>query len=305
MAIKSTFSNTLTGIKFQTMNDIPNLQLWLDASDSTTLFAGTGVTKNSFIDSSSNNFTITRTGTPGQGTFTPFPTNGAVYNPTVHGGSAYFNGSSYLTINGNQVLNFGSSNWTVEMWVNLTRIPTAPANSMELIGCGTYNTPDGLMFMIDNQLSMITNNDTFYRSGVGHGLTANTWNHVAYVRSGNVIYFYVNGLQKGSVAFTGSVGIGSNTYIGCETGQMAFVEGYISNLRVVNGTALYTTNFAVPTAPLTSTTDTSLLLNFTNGLALDGAGKNNLVLNGEELSSILLKNMELVLITLMVMETIY
>ena len=234
-----------------------------------------------FIDSSSNTFEITKTGTPAQGSFSPFPLNGVAYSPSVHGGSAYFDGSSYLTINGNQVLNFGSSNWTVEMWVNLTRIPTADANQMEVIGCGTYNSPDGLLFLIGGQLSVITNNDTFYRSGVSHGLTANTWNHVAYVRNGNVIYFYVNGLQKGSVAFTGSVGTGSNTYIGCETGQMAFVEGYISNLRVVKNTALYTSNFIPSTSPLTNIADTSLLLNFTNGSILDAVGKNDIKLVGD------------------------
>lgn len=238
------------------------------------------ISKDTFLDSSTNNLTINRNGTPTQGSFSPYALNGVAYNPSVHGGSAYFNGSSYLTINGNQVLNFGSSNWTVEMWVNLTRIPTGDANHMELMGCGTYNSSDGLLFMVGNQLSIITNNDTFYRSGVNHGITANTWNHVAYVRNGNVIYFYVNGSQKGSVAFTGSVGTGPNTYIGCETGQMAFVEGYISNLRVVKNTALYTSPFTPSTSPLTNVADTSLLLNFTNGGIIDSTAKNDLTTVG-------------------------
>ena len=49
---------------------------------------------NTFLDSSTNNFAITRVGTTTQGSFSPYPLNGSVYNPSVHGGSAYFNGSS-------------------------------------------------------------------------------------------------------------------------------------------------------------------------------------------------------------------
>jgi hypothetical protein len=49
-------------------------------------------------------------------------------------------------------------------------------------------------------------------------------------------------------------------------------KGYISNARLVKGTAVYTSNFTPPTALLTAITNTSALLNFTNAGIFDNTG---------------------------------
>ena len=169
-------------------------------------------------------------------------------------GSVSFNGNggylyypSYTTI-----FNFGSNNWTVEAWVNLNAMPTSDAwpsswsSHMVVIGIGSYNGADGFNCMIGQTKLMCHNNDTQY-AGTAHGMVINTWYHLAYVRSGNTIYFYVNGVAKGSVAFSGSIGTGANTYIGAETGQGAWFNGYIDDLRVTPGVVRYTSAFSVPT----------------------------------------------------------
>jgi hypothetical protein len=50
-----------------------------------------------------------------------------------------------------------------------------------------------------------------------------------------------------------------------------FYNGYISDLRVVIGTAVYTSTFTPPTAPLTAITNTQLLTNMTNAGIYDNA----------------------------------
>jgi len=231
---------------------------------------------NTFIDSSTNNFTITRGGTATQGSFSPYDTTW----------SNYFSGSSqYLSIPGNNIFNFGSSNWTVEGWVYLNAMPTSdawPTNwslHMVMAEVGTPSAGDGISCIIGQTKLIIQSNDTQY-AGTAHGMTTATWYHLSYVRNGNFIYFYVNGVNVGSVAFSGSVGTGSTTYIGCETGEGAYLNGYISNLRIVKGTALYTSAFTVPTSPLTAISGTSLLTcqsnqfidNSTNAFTITPAG---------------------------------
>jgi len=57
--------------------------------------------------------------------------------------------------------------------------------------------------------------------------------------------------------------------------------GYIGSFRLLKGTAQYTSTFTPPAAPLTAITNTSLLLNFTNGSILDSTGKNDLETVGD------------------------
>ena len=58
-------------------------------------------------------------------------------------------------------------------------------------------------------------------------------------------------------------------------------RGYLSSVRVVNGRSLYTgSSYTVPTAPLTTVANTSILVNFTNASVIDGTAKNDIVTLG-------------------------
>ena len=156
---------------------------------------------------------------------------------------------------------FAANNFTVEAWIWLNALPTSdawPTNyslHMVIATVGTPSQGDGVGFMVGQTKLIIQSNDTQYASTAVHGLTTSTWNHVAFVRLGDTFNFYVNGTSKGSVGFGGSVGSGSTGYPGCETGQGAFFNGRISNLRMVNGVAVYTGAF-VPAGVLARTQST-------------------------------------------------
>ncbi len=236
-----------------------------------------GAQNNTFIDSSSNVFTITKVGTTGQGSLSPFVST-APYSPSISGGSAYFNGTTdYLTIPNNTALNLETSSiFTVEAWVYVT----GSSSASNTIVSNRAIAATGWEFRLSTARS-----PQFYYTGVAASntnstdvLALNTWYHLAFVRNGSTGQIYINGtLSVTNNSITNGT-ISTNTLnVGCEgTDVTTLFVGYISNLRIVKGTAVYTTAFTPPTAPLTAITNTTLLLGFTNAGIFDNAMLNNL-----------------------------
>lgn len=231
---------------------------------------------NRFIDNSSNNFTLTVNGTPSVQRFSPFnPT--APYSASTIGGSGYFNGTTdYLSVAANTILNIGSGNFTVEGWFNTS----APSASAGIVGAWNNN-----LFNIQLSASKLTFAWAPFSTSVAPiiGTTiirANTWYHFAAVRNGNTFTLYLNGVSEGSFSTaTTAASMTTPLITGAVTvddSVIRYFTGNISNIRVVKGTAVYTSNFTPPSAPLTAITNTSLLCNFTNAGIPDAAMQNDL-----------------------------
>ena len=92
-----------------------------------------------------------------------------------------------------------------------------------------------------------------------HEIQTKVWTHVAFVSNSGSGQWYVNGTATG--APSSSVNITSGTG-GLKIGRQGTgyqFDGKISNLRIVKGTAVYTSSFKPSTAPLTNITNTVLL----------------------------------------------
>jgi hypothetical protein len=217
------------------------------------------------VDSSNNNFTITNNGSATVSSVTPFNAVGYGYKfnnvnnnktSSVTNNSVLFNGTNqYLTLTGQ---NLSTGNFTIEGWVYIT----ATGTNGHIFNFGTNNSNRYMVWISNTGKFNIgacvggtyTLNDSTFTPSI------NTWYHVAYVRSGGTSYLYVNGTQVG----TNSAAIDSGTAwcIGTQNyGPAAgdYWKGYISNFRVVKGTALYTSSFTPPTSPLTAIANTQLL----------------------------------------------
>ena len=206
-------------------------------------------TNSQFVDSSSNNLLVTRAGNATQGSFSP-------YSPS--GWSNYFDGTGdYLSVADNTALQLGSGNFTVEFWVNFSSI----AGYATLWDKG-YNNAGGIFLQTGNGNGRLI----VYASGsaviteTGTGTTG-TWIHYALVRNGTTLTLYRDGISTGTA--TNSTNFNSSALMGIGvnvTGNpLSYLTGYISNLRIVKGTAVYTANFTPSTQPLTAVAGTTLL----------------------------------------------
>lgn len=243
---------------------------------------------NRFKDNSSNNFTITRNGDTRVTHFNPFAPP-ASYTTSAYGGSAYFDGSGdYLNTPINAALDL-SGDFTIECWVyplnatggaliikRTSNISAAPYN----LG---MNSGTGAVYLSFSGSSNGTWNINPSFSAGTKPLYVGTWNHVAAVKSGTTITCYVNG--QSDLVITGAANLytlGQAATIGAnDTSGGGAINAYVSNMRVVNGTAVYTSNFTPPTAPVTAITNTSLLLNATNAGIYDATAINNLETVGD------------------------
>ena len=205
-----------------------------------------GAQNNTFVDSSTNAFTITRNGNTTQGTFSPF---------SQTGWGAYFDGSGdSLTATNNAAYDFGSGAFTIEAWA----FPTT-ASQLAFAARGQSTGFEGWIVSTTNFLATTNGSSWDITITFTTALTANAWNHVAIVRNGNVYTAYLNGVANGTTTVSGSIVAGTAVaVIGQRAGQTDY-SGYISNLRIVKGTAVYTAAFTPPTAPLTAIANTSLL----------------------------------------------
>ena len=237
-----------------------------------------GAQNNTFIDGSTNNFTITRNGNTTQGSFNPYGDRW----------SNYFDGTTdHLQISRTTSLLPGAStDFSVEAWVYLTSY-----NAQNSFICGYYNrgvTSDWEFQITSTGLLLFyfANGNTTVNSGA-NTVGLNQWVHVAACRSGtgsNNVKIYINGVERGSGTTNNSTSNGTalNFTIGGDTGgdgNMLF--GYISNLRVVNGTAAYTSAFTPSTTPLTAITNTSLLTCQSNRFVDNSATPLTLTRNGD------------------------
>lgn len=240
---------------------------------------------NRIIDNSTNNFALTASGTPSIQAASPFEP-ASDWSSSINSGSIYFNGSTdYLTIpTGTTSLQFGSGDFTVEAWVYLN---STASTQVVFTGQSDANTAAGSSTVFYVAGTTVTS-DIYVGSSsfavTSPKPTSKTWAHVAWVRNGSTFSSYLNGTLVQSVACSGSINAGASTYpntIGRAPTGTRYLDGYISNLRVVKGTAVYTSAFTPPVTPLTAITNTSMLLSGTNSAIYDSTTKNNLLIAGD------------------------
>ena len=171
----------------------------------------------------------------------------------------YFDGENdYMRVrNWDSNSRFSAYAMTWECWVKFT----ASDGTLDTLWDNRSHTNADDGFLIgrfhtsghENKIEMYTAGD--YRITTDVTVADNVWTHVAFARVGNsaTSRIYINGTEAGSFTDGYNYDNTGTGYIGCNVAVGYFFQGYITNMRYVKGACLYTSNFTVPDAPLTST----------------------------------------------------
>jgi hypothetical protein len=143
-------------------------------------------------------------------------------------------------------LALGSGAFTIEFWLYANAIGTFR---------GLFGIAASSGFSI--RIFLLANGTLYNEFGGGPSITnptvlvAGQWYHVAFVRSGNVHYLFVDGTSPNTSTNSGTYP-STTTYIGNTwRGSLGTpLDGYIDDLRVTKGIARYQSAFTPPTAEL-------------------------------------------------------
>ena len=251
-----------------------------------------------FHDSSPYNRTVGVAGQlPFQGSVGPYvAANSSSSDYTGRGGSAWFGavGTDYLySPKSNDFAFPGGTDFTIEFWVYLTQ-DALPDGSGDLTGAPlfTNNHSDnsggwGVNIRTTGPAPAIylecvgLNNATYGVAQAPIVVSLHKWHHVAFTRQGvNTLQFYDGVLQGTTVLPDQNLWCEGDLWIGRGNVNRYF-KGYIADVRIVKGAAMYTANFTPPTSILDGNTPGCVLkLDFANAAIFDSARKSNVHLDG-------------------------
>ena len=235
-----------------------------------------------FQDNSGNAHTITVNGDAKATTNIPFDavTYGVeqylddAYTVSPQGGSSIFEGASgqFLKLPNTTETDLSTGDFTIECFIYYNSFVNDGKVYIDVTNSSNYAQ---LTFSTSTGLRFVVSTSTVAQQGNTNGWNTGQWYHVALVRNGSTFTIYRDGVSIASGTRSTSIGNFNSKCIGGSQGFASTTsDAYISNFRMVNGTALYTSDFTPPTAPLTPTIGTSLLTNFTNASILDATGRN-------------------------------
>ena len=187
--------------------------------------------------------------------------------PKVGTSAIHFGGSEDYLSAPAAASDFGSSNFTVEGWYNITAKDTGGTAFM----AGGATGSNGWMVEWDDSGDMYFywhNGSSEQNPSWSWSPAYNRWYYLAIARSGSSVDFWVDGVSQGSQSMSGTISAGDGWTLGVQPGSGNYsLKGYAGPQRL-SDVARYTvgSDFTPPTDVWTNDSDTTLLIqNGTDG----------------------------------------
>jgi hypothetical protein len=252
-------------------------------------------------DYSDTGYSITTTAGTLQ-TFTPFYSGSwsvrlhPIQPPSLYRGS-------FLMVEANSGFAFGTGDFTIEAYVYFVIVKINGDKDPIIGDWRARGASPAFNFLLyaDYDGNRATRGALNFETSVGtytvgYEFIPGRWYHIAVSRESSVLKFFVNGVKVtvgtngvtlvSDYTVTESIANTNPPIIGAHAGSniepdgypIDILDGYISNLRVVKGTALYTTNFIVSSRELSAVTNT-VFLGLQSAQLVDNSGNNLKITN--------------------------
>ena len=189
----------------------------------------------------------------------------------AYDGSVFFDGKqSYLALDGSSDFVFGTADFTIEMWIKIDD-DTNTNTIYDSRPNGSNGAQIALFYSGGSNAILFAQGGTVRITGTTDVGADHAWHHMVLARQSGSTKLFVDGNQEGSTYSdsTSYLNPSNRPFIGASSGSTfldedTFFKGYISNVRVCIGHAVYFSNFTPPTSHLTphfvSSTDKTALL---------------------------------------------
>lgn len=166
------------------------------------------------------------------------------------GASGYFDGTGdYLSFyTQGKSWDFSKGDWTLECWI----YPTSVSLTKTIFLSRNTTYAPFSIYINNGYINALASSGTTWNVNIGGTtlITANTWNHIAFIRYRNLFILFLNGVIQGSTTHSSDLmQLPAISWLGRDNYpdfNGAFI-GYIDSFRLIKGRALYTESFTVPT----------------------------------------------------------
>ena len=177
--------------------------------------------------------------------------------------SVEFDGSDdQLNIADNTDFELGNGDFTLETWIKSRQTTSgyftaigqwASSNQSWMIRYASQDIGTGWSFFYST-------NGSNYITTMGSDISDGQWHHIAVTRTGGKLRTFTDGILNTTRSTTDTFhNSSSSVTIGGQSTSGNYFDGQLSNVRLVKGTALYTSSFRPTYEPLTNITNTKLL----------------------------------------------
>lgn len=177
-----------------------------------------------------------------------------------YGSSGYFanSASNYLSIPYTPDLNFGTGQFTIACWIYIISAPATNGELFQIIQVGRRDTntgKGGYSLRLSSQTGIILESirvgSVVNTSAVIPSVSFGEWVHVACTRDAIGVQFYINGVKYAGTPDFLSENVTNpsslTTWIGTSGATPNwYSNGYIQDLIVIKGAALWTSDFEPP-----------------------------------------------------------